>query len=362
MFKKKFETKQVSLFNRSGLSTILTPVLGILIGLFLTSFVLLWQGVNPLSAYRSMFVGALGSGSALSFTFLEFVPYAFSGLAITLAYRGGMFNIGVEGQIYIAALFTTWIAVSMPDAPRAVILTLSLLGGVIAAGFYAFIPAYLKAKRGMNEVLICMLMNYIAIHLVGTAVNSFLKAPNQPDPKSAMLPEASWLSRLGSGTYLHTGFIMVFVAAAILYFVLFRSTLGYQIRSVGLNVKASRYSGIAVTKTMIITMVVSGILAGFAGSVTILGTQHRLYTDFMINYGYDAVPVAILGGLNPIGVLITSFLFAVLKSGGNAMHISTGIPVSIISIVSAISILSVIAITQIQKFRQAKLAKGRGGK
>jgi ABC-type uncharacterized transport system permease subunit len=235
---------------------------------------------------------------------------------------------------------------------------LSLIGGLIAAGAYAFVPAYLKARRGMNEVLICMLMNYVAIYLLGTAVNSFLKAPNQPDPKSVMLSKEAWFSKL-PGTHLHTGFFLVFIAAAILYFVLFHTSWGYQLRSVGLNTKASTYGGISVTRTMITSMVISGILAGFAGSLTILGTQHRLYANFMINYGYDAVPVAMLGGLNPLGVLATAFLFGALKNGGNAMQISSGIPVSIVSMVNAIAILSIIAITQIKALYLSKAKRGQ---
>ncbi|MEL7608271.1 MAG: ABC transporter permease [Bacillota bacterium] len=358
MTEKRSTLKFLSIFEWSKLSSILTPIIGILIGLALTSFVLLWQGVDPIAAFKSMFAGALGGKSELGFTLLEFIPYAFGGLAITLAYRGGMFNIGVEGQIYIAALFTTWIAISIPDAPKYIILPLSLIGGVLAAGAYAFIPAFLKAKRGMNEVLICMLMNYIGIYLVGTAVNSFLKAPNQPDPKSVMLSQEAWFAKLIPGTYLHTGFIFVFVAAILLYFVLFHTSWGYQLRSVGFNTKASKYGGIVVPRTMIVTMVISGILAGFAGSMTILGSQHRLYANFMINYGYDAVPVALLGGLNPFGVLATAFLFGVLKNGGNAMQISMGIPVSIVSIVNAIAILSIIAITQIKTLYLSKSKRG----
>jgi ABC-type uncharacterized transport system permease subunit len=353
----KATPKFFSFFEWKTFSSILTPIIGILIGLILTSFLLIWQGVNPIEAYKAMIVGALGNKSALGFTLLEFIPYAFSGLAITLAYRGGMFNIGVEGQIYIGALFSTWIAVSLPDAPKFILLPLSLLGGVLAAGAYAYIPAVLKAKRDMNEVLICMLMNYIGIHLVGTAVNSWLKAPNQPNPQSARLPKAAWLSRLTEGSHLHTGFILVFIAAIALWFVLFKTSWGYQIRSVGLNLKASRYSGIAVTRTMVTTMVISGVLAGMAGSMTILGVQHRLHNNFMINYGYDAVPVALLGGLNPIGVLGTAFLFGILKSGGNAMQISSGIPVSIVSIVNAFAILSIIAITQLRNMYMKRVKK-----
>lgn len=362
MREKRGLMKVLSIFEWKRLSSVFTPVLGILIGLVLTSFILMGQGTNPLAAYAKMFSGALGGVSQMSFTFLEFIPLAFCGLAVTLAYRGGTFNIGVEGQLYIAALVSTWVAVSFPELPKAILLPAALIAGVLASGAYAFIPGYLKAKKGMNEVLICMLMNYVGIYMVGLAVNSFLKEPNQPDPKSAMLPQSAWFSKLFQGSYLHTGIILVFVAAAILYYVLFHTSWGYQIRSVGLNRRASTYSGIQVERTMMSTMVFSGILAGFAGSLVIMGMQHRLYANFLVNYGYDAIPVALLGGLNPLGVLLTAFLFGILKNGGNAMQIGMGIPVSVVSIVNAIAILSIIAITQVKNLYLHKTRRERSVK
>lgn len=344
----KKQTKLGAIFNWENLFSLLTPVLGIFIGLFLTAFLLLSQGINPLEAYGSMFAGAFIGKFELSFTFMEFIPLALAGLAVTIAYRCGIFNIGVEGQLYISALFTTWVAVSFPNLPGIILLPLSLLSGMVMGGLFAAIPAYLKVKHGMNEVLICMLLNYVGINLVGLAVNSFLKAPNQPNPNSEMLPKSTWMPIILKGTQLHAGFILVFVLAIALYFILFKTTMGYQIRSVGLSQKASTYSGISVAKTMMFTMVVSGMIAGLAGSMVIMGSQHRLLANFLVGYGYDAISVSLLGGLNPIGVLFTAFFFGALKSGGNAMQISVGIPVSVVSIINAIAILSIIGISQIR--------------
>jgi simple sugar transport system permease protein len=337
--------KIFSFFEYNKFSAVLTMIIGVAVGLSITAFLLASQGVSPLSAYASMFLGAFGSIPELSFTLLEFIPLALAGLAVTVAYRCGAFNIGVEGQLYIAALFTTWVAVSFPEMPGYMLLPLCLLVGLLAGAVFAAIPAVLKAKWGMNEVLICMLLNYVGINMVGLAVNSFLKAPNNPNPASAMLPRSTWLPVIIRGTYLHVGFIFVFVIALLLYWILFKTTMGYEIRSVGFNQAASTYSGIKVKKVMILSMVASGMIAGMVGSVVILGTHHRLLAGFLVNYGYDAIAVSLLGGLNPLGVLVTAFFFGALKSGGNAMQIAMGIPVSV---VVAVAILSIIAINQLK--------------
>jgi simple sugar transport system permease protein len=340
--------KIFAVFEWNRFSTALTMIIGVMVGLALAAFLLASQGVSPLGAYASMFLGAFGSIPELSFTLLEFIPLALAGLAVTIAYRCGVFNIGVEGQLYIAALCTTWLAVSFPGLPGFILLPLCLLAGLFAGAVFAAIPAFLKARWGMNEVLICMLLNYVGINMVGVAVNSFLKAPNNPHPASAMLPKSTWLPTLIKGTYLHVGIIFVFVIAVLLYWVLFKTTLGYQVRSVGYSQTASTYSGIGVKKVMILSMITSGMIAGMVGSVVILGTHHRLLANFLVNYGYDAIAVSLLGGLNPLGVLVTAFFFGALKSGGNAMQIAMGIPVSVVSVVVAVAILSTIAINQIK--------------
>jgi simple sugar transport system permease protein len=343
-----FLKKIIAPFEWNKAATVLTMILGVAVGLCLAAILLMSQGVSPLKAYASMFLGAFGSIPELSFTFLEFIPLSLGGLAVTLAYRCGVFNIGVEGQLYMGALFTTIVAVSFPQTPGFILLPACLLVGIIAGGLFASVPAVCKAKWGMNEVLISTLFNYVGINMVGLAVNSFLKAPNNPNPASAMLPRSTWLPTLIKGTYLHVGLLFVFVIAFFLYWMLFKTTTGYEIRSVGANRTASTYGGISVKRVMIFSMVGSGMIAGLVGSVVILGTHHRLLANFLVGYGYDSISVAVLGGLNPLGVLVTAFFFGALKSGGNAMQIAMGIPVSVVSVVVAIAILSIIAFNQIR--------------
>ncbi|MEL7610190.1 MAG: ABC transporter permease [Bacillota bacterium] len=336
-------------FQWKSLDEVLSSCLGIVAGLLMTAVIMALLGVDPIAAYSAMFSGALGGAAQWSFTLLKAVPLAFAGLGVTLAYRAGIFNIGVEGQIYIAALFSSMTALFFPQLPGGLLLPLSLAVGMLFSGAYALIPAILKVKRGLSEVLTTMLLNYIAIYIVGVAVNSFLKMPGQDQPRSNMLPEQAWLPMTGEKSYLHIGVYFVLVIAVILWFVLFRSSTGYKIRSIGFNLQASVYGGMKVNKILLWTMFMSGAIGGLAGSTAILGLQHRLLSNFMLNYGYEGIPVALLGGLNPVGVLFTAFFFGILKSGGEAIQITMGIPVSAISIINGFAIISILMMTQIRK-------------
>lgn len=333
---------------KNGLAPILTSLLGVIIGLVITAVLLLCLGVSPLRAYSSMLAGALGGPAQLSATILKFTPLVFSALAVTLAYRAGIFNIGVEGQINIAGLCTTWVAVSFPVLPSFILVPLSLIAGILSAGVFALIPAYLKVKRGVNEVLTSIMLNYAGIYMVGVAVNSFLKMPNQAQPRSELLPTQAWIPKLFGG-YIDASFFLMLLTAAVVYFILFHTTKGYEIRSIGLSRRASACGGIRVDRLLMLTMLFSGMLAGMAGSTSIMGAQHRLMSNFLVDYGYESIAVAILGGLNPAGILFTALLFAILKSGGNAMQIVVNVPVSVISIVYSVSILGVIILNRVMQ-------------
>lgn len=337
--------------------TYLMPIIGIMIGLAFAAIIIVFKGVNPLVAYKEMFLGAFGDPMSFSFTLLKFVPLAFGGLAVMFAFRGGSFNIGCEGQIFVGGLCTTGVALLLSNLPAVLLLPISLLAGAVGGGLFALIAGYLKAKHSMNETLITMLLNYVGIYLVGFAVSTFLKEPGQHAPRSALLPEAAWLPVL-PGTYLHAGILLVFVAAGLLYWVLFKTTWGYSIRSVGHNAVAARYSGVNTAKTIMLNMFFSGALAGLAGSCVILGEQHRLLEDFIVNYGFEAIPIAVLGGLHPAGVLVMALLFGALKNGAQGMQIMVNVPVAIVSMVQAIAIISIIAMSAVKELYLTRRSKG----
>ncbi|QGP92278.1 Branched-chain amino acid transport system / permease component [Neomoorella glycerini] len=339
----------LKIFNREGWGAILTPILGIIFGFAVAALVIFQQGKDPLAAYKELFLGSFGDLDSFTFTLLRFIPLAFTGLAVTLAYRGGVFNIGAEGQLYVAALASTWVGVSMPGLPVFIHLPLALFAGMVAGALFAFIPGYLKATRNFNEILITILMNYIGINLVGLAVNNFLMEPNQTAPQSSLIARSAWLPFILPGTFLHAGLILVFIFALLIYYILWHTTWGYEIRSVGTNREAARYGGVEVKQVIILVMTASGALASFAGSSEILGVQHRLLENFMVGYGYDAIAVALLGGLHPFGTLLAALFFGALRNGANSMQISAGVPVAIVYIIQALAVLSIIGATAARK-------------
>lgn len=345
-------------FAKNVVESVVTPIFGILFGLLVSSIIIALQGVSPLAAYRSLFLGAFGDRDAFTFTLLRFIPLAFTGLAVTLAYRGGIFNIGAEGQLYVGALASTWVATSFSALPRILLVPLALFAGMVAGGIFAFIPGYLKAKKNFNEILITILLNYIGIYFVGVSVSTFLKEPNQTIPQSAMLADNARIPNFVGSKYLHVGILLIFVVAVLLNILLFRTQWGYEIRCVGMSEKGARYAGVEVARVMIATMTGSGMLAALAGSMEILGAQHRLMENFMVGYGYDAIPVALLGGLHPIGTLVAALFFGALRNGANSMQIAMNIPVSIIYMVQGLAIIGILAVSSIKNIFFSGQRKG----
>ncbi len=328
-----------------GLDIFITSAIGIIFGFIVASIIIALIGVNPLKAYRELFMGAFGTSQGFSFTLMRFIPLALTGLAVTFAFRGGMFNIGGEGQLYVSALAATWVAVNITGLPSFLHIVLAVLAGAVAAALFAFIPGFLKATRNFNEILVTILLNYIGVYLVGLALNTFLMAPNQRIPWSSRIAETAIIPKVMIGSPLHLGVFLVFIMAILVYYIFWHTTWGYEVRSVGANPEAASYGGINVKRVMILTMVFSGVLASFAGSLEILGAQHRLQEGFLVNYGYYGIPVALLGGLHPLGTILAAFFFGALFNGAVAMQASTGIPVAIVGMVQALAIFGVIGIT-----------------
>jgi simple sugar transport system permease protein len=336
------------LFKVKDVSAVLFPVISILVGLIGGAIIIWVMGFNPLTAYKEILFGSFGTKYGFFGAVLRFIPLAFGGLAVTVAFKGGVFNIGAEGQLYMGALLSTWVAVSFPNLPAFVLIPFALAAGAVGGGVWAFIPAFLKATRGFNEILVTIFMNYIGIFVLGACVSTFLRAPNQSIIWTSRIPDPSKLPRI-PGSNIHVGVILIFVFAILLWYVLHHRTLGYQIRAVGLNTEASKYGGMNTNRMIIITMVISGCIASFAGSVEILGVQHRLREGFLVGYGYTAIPIALLGGLHPYGTLAAAFIYGVLLNGASSMQVSMGVPVPVVHIIVALSILSVIGVNGLRK-------------
>jgi simple sugar transport system permease protein len=274
---------------------------------------------------------------------VQSTPYIMAGLAVALGFRVGLFNIGAEGQIFVGALAAVWAGTHIHGLPAIIHAPLAFLIGGLGGALWGFIPGWLKAKTGAHEVINTIMMNYIAFRLSEFLLTGYLKDPTKAHPISATVDQAAWLPRLfPSPNRFHVGFFIALLLAVLVYILLFKTTQGFQLRTVGLNPNAARYAGMDIVKNTVLAMALSGMLAGFAGANEVLGVNRNLGVAFSSGYGFDSIALALLGGSHPVGVVLASLLFGFLRNGALRMQLAAGIPIDIISIMQA-AILAFIA-------------------
>jgi simple sugar transport system permease protein len=317
------------------------PVIAILASFLVGSLFLLSLEVNPIEAYTALLKGAFGNARLITTTIIKTIPLIFTGLAVTLAYRAGTFNIGAEGQLYLGALFAVWAGTAL-GLPYPWHLLVALLLGIGGGMLWGAIPGYLKASRDMNEIIVTILMNYIAIFTVSFFVHGPLKEEGW-NTQTPLVAETAQLHPLWEGTRLHGGLFLALLSVIIVYILLFHTTLGYRIRMVGTNKEAALYSGIKATAIMVVAMALSGGLAGLAGAVEVLGVQQRLIDNFSPGWGFDGIAVALVGRLHPLGALLAALFFGAMRSGANSMQAAVRIDVVVVYILQGLSIIFLIA-------------------
>lgn len=320
-----------------------------------TAYITLFQGaLGDPGAILSGFQTWLTTGNALPLlralrdpaeSLVAATPYIFTGLAVAVGFKGGLFNIGVEGQLYAGAIFATFVGYTVTGLPWFLHLPLALLAGIAGGAVWGAIPGYLKAARGVNEVINTIMMNYIIFRFADWVVgpngpmNAHGGAPRSPGIlDSAMLPMF-----LPNPVRLHWGFLLALGAVFFVYWLLWKTTIGFEIRTVGSSPTAAKYAGMAVGKIFVLTMSVSGGLAGLAGANELLGLNHYFAATFSPGYGFDAIALALLGKSNPFGVLAAALLFGALRNGATRMQSIAGVPVDIISVMQALIIAFIAA-------------------
>ena len=327
---------------------ILFPILVTLLALFINALIMLACGYQPIKAFVAMYQGALGGMREVTETFVKTCPLLLTGLAVAFAFRCGVWNIGAEGQYLIGTLVTTWIATSIANLPPFLFIPLILGLGFAAGGFWGIIAGLLKAYRGVQEVISTIMLNFIALELVrysidGGPLQEATKAYQQSEriAANAILPRILPKEWVPSNRF-HLGIILALILAVLLYWILFRTILGYQIRAVGQNQVAARVAGINISRNIIIAMLISGGLAGLAGTIELMGlSPHRLYQNAP-GYGYTAIAVALLGRLHPIGVIFSALLFGLLQAGSEEMQIIAQVPSKLTWVTQATVLLLVL--------------------
>ena len=331
----------------------LTPVLAVLLALL---------GANPWAAYRALFVGAFGSTNALADTIVKATPLLFVGLGICIAFRGGVLNIGGEGQLVVGAVAATAVGLAIPSWPGWIIMIVGLLAGALAGALWGGLAGFLKAQFHVNEILGTIMLNYIAVFGMNYLLRGPMMDPLQAKlgsfiPQTARLPRAANLPRL-IPTRLHLGAAIAVVLAVMVYILLWRTTIGFRIRTVGKNLRAALGAGINVKRYMVFSLLLAGALAGLGGAVEVLGLHHRMFTDgsafgFTGSAGFNGIVAALFGQLHPIGTIPSSFFLGALLTGANKMQRVLQIPSALFGALNGLIVLLVVG-SEVFRRRQAR--------
>ena len=307
----------------------------------------------PFAAYRGLLTGMLGSPTAVADTLISATPYIFTGLAVALAFKCGLFNIGAEGQLALGALLTAWVGFNL-QLPGLIHLPLALLAGIAGGFLWGAIPGILKARTGAHEVITTIMLNYLAIQFVQYMVSGPMKAPRTVVPRTPPLERSAWLPMLIPSLELHSGVLLAILASVLISWFLGRTVWGFALRTVGTNAAAARYAGMSVAWNIVIAMALSGALAGLAGAVEVTGValdttstnregNRYLGLGFSSGYGFDSIAVALLGRGNPYGVVAAALLFGGLRAGAAKMQFDTQVPGEIIAVIQGLILLFVAA-------------------
>lgn len=324
------------------------PLFATIIALILGVFVLKALGKDPLAAYAALFDGAFGNQRAIIQTIIKATPLLLVGIGVCIAFRGGVINIGGEGQIIVGALASAAFALYVPIQSRWLMIPLSLLTAMLAGAIWGGIPGILKAKLGVNEILTTVMMNSIAVYLSNFLLRGPMIDPHEIEmgtraAQTALLPEQSFLTRLSPPTQLNTGTILALVLAVVVFVMLFKTTIGYRIRAVGKSSDASKYAGINVSFFQALALILGGAMAGLAGGVEVLGVQHRVMENISANYGFNGIVTALFGSLHPLGAIPASFLFGGLMVGGNKLQRTVQVHSAFIDTLLGLIVLFVVA-------------------
>lgn len=318
-----------------------------------------WDAASE--AYIALFKGSFGSRYAISETLVNTTPLLLAGLSVGLAFRAGLFNIGGEGQILAGFIGAVMVGFMFDSLPAIIHVPFALLAGAVAGAAWGFIPGFLKAKTGAHEVISTIMLNFIMLNVVLWVLKTeFFLRTGRNDPISKSVNESAELPKIaGEDLRVHFGIIVALAVAWLMWWVIFRTTIGFRFRSVGTNPKAAAYAGMSVAGTYIFAMMMAGALTGLAGATQMLGIKKFLSPGFS-GFGFDAIALALLGKSHPGGIVMASILFGALRAGALTMQASTSTPIDIIVVIQALVIAFVAAPTLVRAIFRIKLRRGEG--
>jgi general nucleoside transport system permease protein len=330
---------------------LLFPLIAVLAAFLVGGILVLLVGDNPIVAYRLLLGSALSWPDGIGYTLFHATPLIFTGLAVLVGFRCGLFNIGAEGQLYIAAFATAWVGITFANLTPWLLIPFCFAAAILVGAFWGAIPGVLKARFGSHEVINTIMLNFIAIALVSYFTQYHYKAPGDPILQTVPIGEGAHIARLGKfipglpeRIPLNIAFLLALLCCLLVYLFLWRTKWGYEIRATGSNPSAAEYGGISIRKQIILAMAVSGALAGIVGINEVLGYRYRYYDGFSDNYGYTGIAVALLGRNHPVGVILAALLFAALQHGGIYVDgFSENVTKDIVQVLQGVIILFVAA-------------------
>jgi ABC-type uncharacterized transport system permease subunit len=319
------------------------PFISILLGLVVGAGVILaselllpdhtFDWTLPITAYAALIQGSVGSLGAIVNTLVETVPLVLAGLSVALGFKAGLFNIGAQGQFLIGALAAVTVGGAAAGQPPVVAIPLAILAGLIGGAAWGFMPGILKAVSGAHEVVTTIMLNYVAVSVLAWAVSGPLKVPGSASPITHDVGNAAFPIIIGSNG--HLGIVIAIAMVFLIRWLLDRTTLGFEIRTVGSNPDAARYAGMRPKALVVLTMSMCGALAGLAGACIVLGVTHQMTSSFGTTVGFDAIAVALLARSNPIGIVFSGLLFGAMRAGAGLMQIEASIPPELIDVIQA---------------------------
>lgn len=346
---------------KSLLRELLFPLIAVLAAFLIGGFIILAVGDNPLEVYRLLLSSAFGLFDARGqftwdnwgYTLFYATPLIFAGLAVAMAFKCGLLNIGAEGQLIIGAFAAAWVGMTFVNLPALVLVPLAMLGAIIAGGLWGGLPGLLKARFNSNEVVNTIMLNFVAVGVASYLTRQFYKEPGDPIMQTGHISEHAHLARFHTllapfgldfpqRIPLNASFLLALLACFVMWVFLWKTKWGYEIRAAGANPAAAEYGGISVQRQIVLAMVLSGALAGMVGSNEVLGYRYRYYHDFSPGYGFTAIAVALLGRNHPVGVALSAVLFGALVRGGLFVDIfSDNVSKDLVLVLQAIIILFV---------------------
>ncbi|MBY6050286.1 ABC transporter permease [Cytobacillus firmus] len=342
------------------MKNIVVPLVAVLLGVLVGTIIMIATGYNAVSAFIALWNGAFGEIYYTGEVVRQVTPYILAGLAVAFAFRTGLFNIGVEGQLIVGWLAAVWVGVAF-ELPKFIHLPLAVLAAAAAGALWAFIPGLLKAKFKVHEVIVTIMMNYVALHVTNYIIRTVL---SEKSDRTEMIAESAslrspFLEGLTDYSRLHWGILIALACVFIMWFLLEKTSKGYELRAVGFNQHASEYAGMSVSKNIILSMVISGAFAGLAGAMEALGTfGYAAIKGGFTGVGFDGIAVALLGGNGPIGIIFAALLFGSLKVGALNMPLEAGVPNELVDIIIALIVFFVAASYMIRIFIDRISKKG----